>query len=137
MGESNSALAFGIIFACVLIGIFITKIKINDVLSATERSVLGIFRSMMLWTAILAYAISSASLIIAFGMRIHLINNSILDSVFGLSISTQLQALGMLTIAMNSFFVAAVASLLLLFVAVEMHLRRIARQSERSGYFND
>lgn len=137
MGESKSILAFSVIIFCVVIGIFIAKIKTNYVLTATERKVLGFFRGLMLWIAVGAYAISFASFVIALSMRVGLANDEALSFLLGLSIAASIQAWGLLTISMTFFAVASTAAILLILIAVELHLRRIAIHSERTGYFND
>jgi hypothetical protein len=136
MGESQSVLAFSIIISCVLVGIFITKIKTNDVLSWTERRVLGFFRGFMLWIAVGAYAISITSFVVALAMRLGLAKDETLLVLLGQSIAAQIEAWGLLTISMMSFLTASTATILLVLIAFELHLRRIAKQSERTGFFD-
>jgi len=137
MVESKSITAFAIIAVCVLVGVFFATIKKNDRLSVREIAMIGFFRSLTLWSAIMAYFISLASFIAALAVRFAVISQDDVFAMLGQPIAAHLQAWGLLYMSMSSFIAASAAMIVYMIVAIEIHLRRIAAQSERSGYFNN
>lgn len=137
MVENKSIMAFAIIAVCVLVGIFFATIKKNDRLLSREAAMVGFFRSLTLWSAVLAYLFSLVTFILAIAIRFSVISQDDVFAMLGQPIAVQLQASGLLYLSLSAFVAASAAMIVFLIVAIEMHLRRIAALSERSGYFNN
>lgn len=137
MVETKSLTAFVIIAVCVVIGVFFATIKKTDRLSMREIAMIGFFRSLTLWSAVLAYLFAVVTFVAALALRFAVISQDDVFAMLGQPIATHLFGWGMLYLSMISFVAACAAMIVFLIIAMEMHLRRIAQQSERSGYFNN
>ena len=137
MVETKSITAFAIIGVCVVIGVFFATIKKTDRLSGREIAVIGFFRSLTLWSAVLTYLFSLTTFAAALSIRFSVLSEDDLFAMLGQPIAAHLLAWGVLYLSMISFVAASAAMIVFLIVAIEMHLRRIAAQSERTGYSNN
>lgn len=136
MVEQKTVLIIAIVTVSILVGAFFSTVKSTDRLTSREATIIGFFRNLTLWSAIGAYLFSLLSFLLALGLRASIISNDELFAMLGQPIASHLQAWGMLYLAMMSFIAASGAMIVYLIIAIEMHLRRIANNSDRSGYFN-
>lgn len=136
MVDTKSVTTVLIIVVCILVGIFIATLKNNDRLTAREMSVLGFFRGLTMWSAVLSYTVSLASFIAAIALRIGIVSQDDIFAMLGQPIASHLEAWGLLYIAALTFIAASSAMIVMVVIAIEMHLRRIAERADRSGYFN-
>lgn len=136
MVEQKTVLIIAIVTVSILVGAFFSTVKSTDSLTSREATIIGFFRNLTLWSAIGAYVFSLLSFLLALGLRASIISNDELFAMLGQPIASHLQAWGMLYLAMMSFIAASGAMIVYLIIAIEMHLRRIANNSDRSGYFN-
>lgn len=137
MVEAKSISAFIIIAVCVFIGVFFASIKKTDRLTSREVAIIGFFRALTLWSAVLAYIVAASSFVLALALRFSVISFDDVFAMIGQPIGAHLQAWGVLYISMISFISASAAMIVFMIIAIEMHLRRMATQAERSGYFNN
>jgi hypothetical protein len=137
MVDQKSVITVLIIVVCVMVGVFLATLKKNDRLTSREMSVLGFFRSLIMWSAVLSYLTSLTSFLTALALRISLIRQDDLLSLLGQPIASQFDASALLYFAAMSFVVASAAVFIMLIIAIEMHLRRIANAQDRPTYFNN
>lgn len=136
MVDQKSVVTVLIIVVCVLVGIFLATLKKNDHLTLREMSVLGFFRSLILWSAVLSYLTSLMSFLVALALRIGIVRQDDIVALLGQSAGPHFEASPLLYIAAVSFVAASAAVFIMLIIAIEMHLRRIANAQDRPTYFN-
>ena len=137
MVETKSIITFGIIVGCVLVGMFLATLKKTDRLTIREVSALGFFRGLTLWSAVLSYLVSLVSFAAAIIIRIGIVSQDDMFAMLGQPIAAHLEAWGLLYIASVTFIAASAAMIVMVIIAMEMHLRRIALNTDRAGYFNN
>lgn len=137
MVETKSVLAFMIIAVCVVIGVFFATVKKTNQLTGREIAVIGFFRNLTLWSAIMAYLFALFTFAAALALRFSLISQDDVFAMLGQPIAFHLFGWGMLYLSILSFFAACAAMIVFLIIAIELHLRKMAQQSDRSGYFNN
>lgn len=137
MVDSKSVTTVLIIVVCVLVGVFIATLKNHDRLTAREMSVLGFFRGLTLWSAVTSYVFSLVSFLAALALRMEIVSRDEFFAMLGQPIATHLEAWGLLYLSFITFVAASLAMIVMVIVAIEMHLRRIAEKVDRSGYFNN
>lgn len=136
MVEAKSLTTALIIAACVLLGVFLATLKNNDRLTARERSALGFFRGLTIWSAIAFYIISFVTFLASIAKRIGLISQDDVFAMLGQPIAMHLEAWGLMYVSAISFAIASMAMVVMLLIAIELHIRRIAEKVDRNGYFN-
>jgi len=136
MIDQRSLLTVLIIGVCVLIGIFIATLKKTDRLTVREISVLGFFRGIVMWSAVLLYLTSLVTFLSAFALRVGLARQEDINGVIGSLVTVQFDVPALFELAILSFGAASAAMIVMIVIAIEMHLRRIANSQDRPVFFN-